>query len=737
VSNIDVTLDLGDVGAFSVVSCRVAEGISELTLAQIEIASREDLDFSELLHRDAVVTMLLDGFEVRRWTLKVGEVAFLRVEGGSLRYRVDLHPQLWLLQHTVATRKFRKVTPKQIITTVLAEHGVKHQWKLTREPDERNYCVQYRETALAFISRLLEFEGIYYTFDDDGVLVLADKSSAARNIEGQAYLELIDSAGALARAEFGVHEIRRGAEIVSGAATVNDFDWKKSKVKLIATQKGPRDADLETYDYPVGYRDEGEGHLLARLRYESQQVPAKYVEGLSNVPGFAPARLFEFGSAAGAAFAGEHLLLHIVHTAHNQAFLAHEHKEELYENEFHAIPRDVPFRPAVVTPRPTVEGCHTAMVRGPTGEEIHTDQFGRFKAQFHWDREAKETDEDSRWVRMLQETATSMTLARVGWEMHVAYIDGDPDRPVGIARNINGEMVPTYNQPALKTVMTLKTLTYPGGGGYNEMRLDDIAGAMRFDVKAERDLVGVVKNDKSETIGQNQTHVIDAMLAHTVERDQTRSVGGNDTTKVLGPWQFHVTKNRKMSVGGSEKITADTSSIEAVTGNDTENVGAARITLSSGASISRVVEAGFTRMVGGGYAAKAEGAIQHQAGKELTETIGGTKLTVSSEGNILQTVAGFLTINVGGAVMKTAKGDLSVSAKKTKVNVGADAAIKSGIRVEMRSEVIHLEATSKMTLKVGGLVFEFGPDKTTITGPLKLKSDNTIRVTGNPDHLTK
>ncbi|MEP7121891.1 MAG: type VI secretion system tip protein TssI/VgrG [Byssovorax sp.] len=737
-STLDVSLDLGNVGAFSVVSCHVTEAISALTQVVIEISSREDLELAELLHRDAVLVFLLDGFETRRWTLKVGTVAFVGAKGGSLRFRVELHPTLWLMRHTLSTRKFRNLSNQQIISTVLGEHHVTFDWRLTHDLEQRTYVVQYRESSLDFVLRLLEFEGIYYTFDEAGVMVLADRSSASPEVEGKHSFELIDSAGALTHGELGVHEITRGAQLASGAATVNDFDWKKSTVNLLSSQSADRDGDLEIYDYPTGYREPAQGALLAQLRLEALRVPARWFQGKGNVVGFGPARIFEFGGASGGdAFAGERLLVRVVHTFNNRAYMDGE-AGELYENEFHAIPRDVPFRPAMVTTQPTVEGCHTAMVRGPSGEEIHTDKFGRWKAQFHWDREAKGTDEDSRWVRMLQETATSMTLARVGWEMHVAYIDGDPDRPVGIARNINGEMVPTYGQPAKKTMMTVKTQTYPsgGGGGYNELRLDDIAGAMRFDIKAQRDLVGLVNNDKSEHVGKDQTHTIDARLQHTVDRDQKRNVGANDITTVSGEVQLDVFQNRTKKVGGGESVKIDETQTANVDGNDTEKVGGSRIT-KSGQSIARISGALMTRTIGGSLTATAEGAIAIQAGRTYAETIGGSKVTVSEAGGILQTVSGVLTVNVKGEVMRQATGDMSVSAKKSKIKIGADAGMKSEKRFEMRSEVIHLEAKQKLTIQAGGLKFELEPDKITIAGPLKLTSGNTIRVSGNPDHLTK
>ncbi len=908
---IDVELSLGDVGAFSVVACRVVEAMSELTASVVDIAANEDLDFKDVLGSDAVVTLLADGFEVRRFTLKVGSIAFTGVETGSLRYRVELFPHFWLLKHTVSTRKFRNLSTKDIVTQILAEQGVANAWKTTRDLPVRNYCVQYRESNHDFISRLLEFEGIYYDFDDDGVMVMADQSSASASVPGKSSFELIDSAGALAHGEQGIREIIKGALVCSGAATVNDFDWKKPKTKLIQSKKAEVDDDLEVYDYPTGYRDADQGALLAQHRLEALRVPARYVEGKGNVLSFAAAHLFTFGELGGEAFAGEYLLTRVEHVFNNPAFKGGKVKGELYENSFHAIPRAVPFRPRLDTVQPTVAGCHTVMVRGPIGEEIHTDKYGRFKAQFHWDREAKGTDDDSRWVRMLQETATSMTLARVGWEVSVAYIDGDPDRPVGIARKINGVMTPTYSQPGNKSMMTIKTESYPGKAGYNELRLEDSMGMMRFDVRAERDMVGQVRNDKTEIVGNNETHLVQRSFQHSVERDQTRKVGVNDTTAIGGSLRLNVVQNRRKSVGGSENVDISKSQIAGVEGNDTEKVGSLRVTIAgsfdlnipdpkqvmkellpnekklaaslardlggkvgiptevtnallgdgggggggspkpgtppigpggkpmggpggpggppgrpvgpggpggpgggpggpgggpggpggpgggpggpgggpgAGAgpldglagdfpqsaealkamlptpegiaskltgglsdvrsagqlldtiakgSITRATGKRYSRMVGGAYVVLARKAIQNQAGRVFSELIGGAKATIAAKGGILQTCSGYLYVTVGAAIFRKAKGDMSYSANKSKITVGTDASLKSGVKLEMRGDVIELEAKSKFSFTVGAMAIEMTPGVLTIKGPLKLDSDNTIKVSGNPDHLTK
>jgi type VI secretion system secreted protein VgrG len=203
------------------------------------------------------------------------------------------------------------------------------------------------------------------------------------------------------------------------------------------------------------------------------------VEGTSTVPWFAPGRQFDFMHSEAIDFSGRYLLVRVRHSfrSANQA----SSTQGSFENRFVAIPGGVPFRPKLVTPNPIVQGNHTAMVRGPSGEEIHTDQYGRAKVEFHWDREAKGTDEDVRWVRYLQETSSSMILARVGWEVVVSYINGDPDRPIATARDMNGQMMPTYSQPNHKNMMTVKTESYPTKKGFNELRMDGTAGAMRMD----------------------------------------------------------------------------------------------------------------------------------------------------------------------------------------------------------------------------------------------------------------
>ncbi|MBI4955260.1 MAG: type VI secretion system tip protein VgrG [Myxococcales bacterium] len=743
----EVDLRMGLAQPYDVVSLRVTEGISALTHAVVEIASVESLDLDKVLAEPATLVLLLDHVEVRRFTLRVGKVGFIAEKRGTLRYRVELRAHPWLLRFTNDTRKFRHKTVEEIVAEVLGACGVPFRWETSRPTAKRNYCVQYHETNLAFVSRLLEFEGIYYTDDPDGVMVFGDSSAAAPAVPGTTHFELIEAAGALDHDAPGIHSIRRGAKICSGTATVNDFDWKKPRQKLLASQSAERDAYLEIYHYPSGYRDPSEGRRLAALRLEALRAPARYVEGAGTVPGFAPAHWFAFGAGAGAAFADEYLLVEVVHEHDNPSFEdapTDGDPSKIYRNRFRAIPRSVPFRPALATPEPTIAGYHTALVRGPAGSEIHTDAYGRFKAEFHWDREATGSDADSRWLRMLQESASSMFLARVGWEVNVAYIDGDPDRPIGLARNINGVMRPAYALPAHKNQMTIRTPSSPATGGYNEIHLDDSAGAMTFDVQAERDLIGAVRHDRSETIGANETHAVGVTLQHDVERDQRLTVGANATTTCGGSYQLTVGKNRKRKIGGSEKVDVSKSMNVGVSGDDAEKVGSVRLSivgsigapspvamaknalksaLPTPASAARAVAGGALAGAkgglggGGGLAGAAAGAkggaeaglrgmIPSPQGMLASATGGlsegvslGALLGLACQGGIDRQGASRMTRMVGGAYVAAALGTINVSAH------GGYAEVVGGAKLTVAATgSIHQSVGGPLALTVGGAI---------------------------------
>lgn len=785
---VSVDLALGIEQSYRIVSVRVMEELSKATLARIEIATMDDIDFSPVIHGDAVLEIHLDGLPTRRWSFKVAAAKYLGIEAGAYRHEIQLRPCFWFLVHTLSTRKFRNLSSKDIMTRVLDEMHVPHVYWTERTPPVRKYCVQYRESTFAFVRRLSEFEGMYYSFEADDCLIFADNSMVAAPVDGPTHhFDLLAAAGALDRDELGIHAASRIARVASGKATVNDFNWKKPKVSLLQSAAAARDTELETYDYPAGYRKPVDGEYIAKIRLEAHRVAAQGFEGRGNVVTFAPGRRFSFGALAGETFAGEYLLVGVEHVIVDGRF-ASTTTEITYENQFKAIPLAVPFRPALQTPRPTVEGCHTAMVRGPVGTEIHTDKHGRFRAQFHWDREAVGTDDDSRWLRIVQEPQSSMVISRVGWENTVAYIDGDPDRPIGVARNINGIMIPTYNQPESRNVMTIKSPSSPATGGFNEIKLDDSAGSMLFFVKAQKDLLGFVRNDRTERIGNDETHSVGVTYTHGVSNDQDVKIGANSLTMVGHYAQVDVRGNRNKCVDGHEMVEAGGQVTAMTLGNETEMVGAARITmtgevslpavsppilpalgdanaaLATGASlkqiiplpttliphenspnalpsllhngaIGRQVDERMNRTIGGAFISVSRSNFQTFA-STYTEVVGGTKVLQTSRGEVRKAVMGPLQSIVGGSVLRTSGTNMGSGALNNKITIGSSANFHAGKRFEVRGDVIEVEALAGVNFHSGGLTIAMSPGSITMNGKMKLQAASKVMVTGADDNIT-
>jgi type VI secretion system secreted protein VgrG len=586
-ASLECSLEVSGVSGFEVVTLHVVEGLGERTTAFVEVGSHDDLEWeaallgAATLAVDEVHTATRTPLKSRRWTMVLGEVKFVEHKDNAFRYRLELHDPLWPLSLGLDTRKFRNKSMRDIVSSILSAAQIPQRWETTQQFPVRKYTAQYRESNLAFVERLLEFEGVFYRFDDDGTVVFVDNSPSAALTRDLPY-ELIESADGMARADVGLHELRRGARVTTGRVTLGDYNWKKPDVQLRETGWGEDDTTLERFEYAAGFREPVQGTRLAQLRVEAYRATAQFLDGKGNDTAFGPGKAFRCGGLAAAAFAGDYLLVRVEHLARTGAYATGQSdasQGSSYENRFHAIPLDRPFRKIPSTQRPIVAGTHTAMVRGPAGEEIHTDRYGRFRAQLHWDREAKGNDEDSRWMRLTQETASSMVLARTGWEMMVGYVHGDPDRPFGLGRAINGQMTPTYGQPANKNVTSIKTPSSPATGGFNEVKLDDSSGSQLMHWRAEKDYDALIKNDKTEKVGVDETHSVGTDFKRELNQNQFVTIGGNDSATYDSTSELKVKGNRSLTVGGSESVDIGAGMQHTVTKSDSEKVGAVRLSV--------------------------------------------------------------------------------------------------------------------------------------------------------------
>jgi type VI secretion system secreted protein VgrG len=540
-------------------SVRGEERISGLFQFFLEMQSEEKaLDFSKIVGKSATVTMKLGDGTTRYVNGIVGRFVQAGSDAKLATYYAELHPWLWLMTMSADCRIWQNKSVKDIVTGLFTELGFtdfKDSCTGTYNPLE--YCVQYNETAFAFVSRLLESAGIFYFFThEDGkhTLVLGDDSSA-----------FVDCAGA-AKVQYGGYGNWKQQNVVSGCTieemvipgkyAVDDFGFETPSTDLM----GSTDSTVATngskrrlYEYPGGFDKKDAAEGLSKLRLEEREAPQKSLRGESFAPAF----------TAGGKTTLEKHYRDDVNAAYVLLRVSHAGTNDEYTNSFEAFPATLPYRPPRVTRKPSIAGTQTAIVVGKSGEEIWTDKYGRVKVQFHWDQLGKNDENSSCWIRVAHGWAGKswgqMFLPRIGQEVVVTFLDGDPDRPLITGSVYNAEQTVPYALPAEQTKSTIKSNVSKGGEGFNEIRFEDKKDSEEIFVQAQKDANVVIKNNETRKVGfdkkdkGNQT--VDIYQDRTVTLDQgndklqvktgNRTLlvdTGNDTYTVAGTRDVKVTK---------------------------------------------------------------------------------------------------------------------------------------------------------------------------------------------------
>ncbi len=554
-------------------------------------------------------------------------------EGKKLTvYRATLVPKAWRLLHRHDARIFQELGVADIIEKVLKGAGLTgDDYRISLQADHptREYCVQYRESDWAFLSRLMEEEGIFYQFEHDAdkhVLVIGDGPQVHAAIDAPATIAYRQPLGAMAHSE-SVSRFTYTEEIRPGKVTLNDFNFKKPAVAMAASAAGSVDSDLEVYDYPGDYEVPDGGSQLAKIRLEEWQSLRKVAHGASGC-----ARL-----TAGYRFTlSEHS-----HDAHNREYLVTRlHRRgvqqqmgegggdrgEAYASDFHAVPADVPFRPLRRTPRPTVNGVQTAVVVGPDGEEIYTDEHGRVKVHFPWDRLGNKDEKSSCWIRVSQSWAGpgwgAMSIPRVGHEVIVDFVEGDPDRPIIVGRVYHGTNKPPYTLPDDMTKSTWKSCTSTGGDGYNEIRFEDKKDKEELFIHAQKDWTISVEHDKTETVGKDEKVTIDGNADRSVSGDQSEAISGDRNITVDGDHAESISGDMSIAVDGDKDEEVSKNSKEKVTKDKTVTVSGAyklsvddTITIKCGDGKVTVEKDGTVTIKGKDITLKGDGTIKLQGQK--------------------------------------------------------------------------------------------------------------------------
>jgi len=580
---------------------------------------------------------------------------------GRRNYRAQVVPWLWFLTRTSDCRIFQKKKVPEIIEQIFGDLGFSDfdTSKIKGPHPKWDYCVQYRETDFNFVSRLMEQEGIFYFFKHENgkhTLLLADQKTAYEKCpENQVDFPRDFTASAVAD---HITDWEHAYEFRTGKWAHTDFNFETPSNNLMTNEQTviqlPGVDKYEYYDYPGEYASTGDGSPLAKVRMEEEELEHDLVRGSSTCKTFCPGYKFAIGKHRSSGEEGKGFVITSVrHSAAEP--LGYETgggaAGPSYRNSFSCVPDAVTFRPARVTPKPVVQGCQTAIVTGPPGEEIYPDKYGRIKVQFHWDREGKKDENTSCWIRVSQVHAGkgwgAIDIPRIGEEVIVDFLEGDPDRPIIIGRVYHAENMPPFGLPGSKTISGMKSDTHKGSG-YNEFVMDDTAGKELIRVHGQYDMDTTIEHDQRSTIHNNRTDQIDVDDSETVGNNQKISIG-NDQTIDVG-------NNRALTVGNNQTI----------------DVGTDR-TLTVGANRSASVGANDDLTVSGSQKIGVTGAIDISSDTSITLTVGGSTIKIEPAAVSIKstkiTVEGQAKVEIMGAMITSqAQGINEVKGATVKLN---------------------------------------------------------------------
>lgn len=565
---------------------------------------------------------------------------------GLTRYHMEVVPRLWFLSLSRDCRIYQEMSVPDIVSAVFGEMEVPDfQIRCTGSYPPREYCVQYRETHLEFVSRLLEEEGIFYFFEhgEDGhTLVLADAPSAIEPCPGQATAKIADDSGTW-REEDVVTSLVLERSARTGKVVLTDYNPLTPALNL---QVEIGDAGKsEQFDYPGEYEANADGDRYARLRLEELEAEAEVVHGDSTCRHFRPGSRVELQGHYRRDANKPYLLVRVHHEAGSGGYRAEMADSFDYRNSFTAIPYATPYRPARTTPRPIIHGSQTAVVTGPSGEEIYVDKYGRVKVQFHWDRKGKEDDKSSCWVRVSSTWAGKawgfIQIPRIGQEVVVNFLEGNPDAPLITGRVYNADQMPPYALPANQTQSGLKTRSSKDGSteDFNELRFEDLAGSEQVYLHAQKDWDTVVENDRTLDVGNDETITVKHDRAKTVDGDETVTVKGNRTEKVSKDESITIEGKRTETVSKDESITIQGKREESVGQKESVTIGQSREhtvgqedKVTVGASRKATIAQNDETSAGQAVTIKAGQSITLQAGMEITLQAGPCSIKLGPSG---------------------------------------------------------------------------------------------------------
>jgi type VI secretion system secreted protein VgrG len=589
---------------FSVVGFELTESLSQLFFGRLQLASTDsDIDPGSVLEQSVDLVIWQHNEPLRRFTGVVSEFVIGDNGHHRTRYEIVLQSPLWRLELMYNSRIFQGQTTESIVNALLQERGIPAAaFQLKCRGDIREYCVQHRESDLAFIQRLAAEEGWHYRYchgsidaSQQPMVIFADHHGDAPRLDAAEYNS---KAGGSSR-QPAVFRFRSEERVKASAVVMKDYTFKKPAYTMLhehhealANQR----QDYQHFDYPGRFKADASGKRFTQARLEALRNEANTATGASNRPDFTCGAKVQLNSHNHESMNRDWLLTSITHTGKQPQALEHEAGTEptTYHNAFNAIPANKTWRPDLpqgdgfqFRPRPVMDGPQVAIVTGPEGEEIHCDQHGRVKVRFPWDRYSKNDEHSSAWLRVSQGWAGGqygfMALPRIGNEVIVSFLDGDPDQPIITGCTHNATSTSPYALPQHKTRTFLKTRTHKGEGS-NELRFEDEAEKQQVYIHAQKNMDLLTENNRTEVIN-NDSHL-------TVEKARISHVKASEHETIGGEKREHTGKDHSFSITGTLHLKA---------GNAWLNEAGTELHIKAGQKV--VVEAGaeITLKAGGSF----------------------------------------------------------------------------------------------------------------------------------------
>lgn len=722
-------------------SFSASEAVSELFNYQLEMLSTEEhIAPADIVGKRVTVKLSLEEGGERFFDGFISQFV-----GGAMhtrelrRYRAEVVPWLWFLTRSADCRIFQFKTVPTIIEEVFGDLGFSDfEMDLQGNHPEREYCVQYRESAFNFVSRLMEEEGMFYWFrQEDGLhtLVIADHIGAyvdcpENEIEYHPASLMPDH----------ISEWEHRYEFRSGKCAHTDHNFKTPSTDLFAdTNTLVELPDIDKYqlfDFPGEYVVKSDGEDLVRLRMEEEEVPHDMVRAASGCRTLHTLGKFTLVRHDAPSEENKgYMITEIQHSANDNTHLIGG-GETFYQNSFTCIPDQVIFRPERLTPKPLIRGPQTAVVVGPGGEEIYPDEYGRIKVQFHWDRYGNNDENSSCWTRVSQIHAGKnfggIHIPRIGEEVIVEFLEANPDSPIVTGRVYHAESMPPFGLPGSKNINGMKSNSSIGGGGYNEYVFDDSKGNElirehgQFDKDStiENDLREHVLHDRSRDVTNNETVLVGVDRSKTIGNCETTDVGVDRTEKVGNNEDIAIGVNRTERVGSNEDITVGLNRSRKVGVNELIAIGAAQEVNIGGL---QTVTVGVTRAltVGTSQATTVGTSHSEKIGTDHSETIGKNHSATIGKDQTTK-VAKNQTTNVGDNQTSSIGKDRSASVgKNDSLKVGENLVIDAGDSITIKT------GKASIVMKKDGTITVQGKDVTVKgSGAINIKANKNTVIKG-------